>query len=146
MKSSAVPLLVALASSVWAQAQPEVASHEAPITFSSRVNLVSVPVVIRDRDGKAVGALRRVARDDRLLARVLGADDGLGQPLLELLALLERRSHQYDREADHRDEDLHQDDLRAQRMDRGQHMPVAGESVSVVQLERAIRSARSEKE
>jgi VWFA-related protein len=59
MKSSAVPLLAGLASSVWAQTQPEVASHEAPITFSSRVNLVSVPVVVRDRDGKAVGTLRQ---------------------------------------------------------------------------------------
>jgi hypothetical protein len=31
-----------------AQGEPEVVSHDAPITFSSRVNLVSVPVVIRD--------------------------------------------------------------------------------------------------
>ncbi len=31
--------------------QPEVVSHEAPAIFSSRVNLVSVPVVVRDREG-----------------------------------------------------------------------------------------------
>ncbi len=59
MKGFTVPLLVALAGSVWAQGQPEVASHDEPVTFSSRVNLVSVPVVIRDRDGKAVGALKQ---------------------------------------------------------------------------------------
>jgi VWFA-related protein len=41
------------------QSQPEVASHEAPITFSSRVNLISVPVVVRDREGRAVGNLRK---------------------------------------------------------------------------------------
>jgi VWFA-related protein len=38
---------------------PEVSSHEAPITFSSRVNLISVPVVIRDKDGRAVGNLKQ---------------------------------------------------------------------------------------
>jgi len=42
-----------------AQAQPEIASHEEPITFSSRVNLISVPVVIRDRAGRAVGGLQK---------------------------------------------------------------------------------------
>lgn len=47
----------------WAQtpepSQPEIASREAPITFSSRVNLVSVPVVVRDSEGHAVGNLRQ---------------------------------------------------------------------------------------
>ncbi len=38
---------------------PEISQHEAPATFSSRVNLVSVPVVIRDRDGRSVGSLRQ---------------------------------------------------------------------------------------
>lgn len=42
-----------------AQGQPEVASQEAPITFTSRVNLISVPVVVRDREGRAVGDLRK---------------------------------------------------------------------------------------
>jgi VWFA-related protein len=39
--------------------QPEVVSHEAPATFSSRINLVTVPVVVRDRDGRPVGSLRQ---------------------------------------------------------------------------------------
>ncbi len=41
------------------QAQPEVISREAPATFSSRVNLVPVPVVVRDRAGHPVGTLRQ---------------------------------------------------------------------------------------
>jgi VWFA-related protein len=36
-----------------------VSSHEAPLTFSSRVNLVSVPVVVRDRAGRALGSFRQ---------------------------------------------------------------------------------------
>ncbi len=56
-------LLIAITAPVWAQApaqgQPEIASHEAPITFSSRVNLISVPVVVRDREGRAIGNLRQ---------------------------------------------------------------------------------------
>ena len=39
--------------------QPEVVTHQAPATFNTRVNLVSVPVVVRDRDGRAVGSLRQ---------------------------------------------------------------------------------------
>jgi VWFA-related protein len=47
----------------WAQSggqtpAPEVSSKETPITFTSRVNLVLVPVVIRDKDGRAIGTLR----------------------------------------------------------------------------------------
>src|ERR1700722_8658390 len=38
---------------------PELTSHEAPITFSTRVNLISVPVVVRDRQGRALGNLRQ---------------------------------------------------------------------------------------
>jgi VWFA-related protein len=41
------------------QSQPEISSQEAPVTFSERVNLVSVPVVVRDRSGHAVGNLRQ---------------------------------------------------------------------------------------
>lgn len=48
---------------VWPQAAapppPEIVSHEAPATFSSRVNLVSVPVVVRGRDGQPIGNLRQ---------------------------------------------------------------------------------------
>ncbi len=42
-----------------AQEAPEVASREAPATFSSKVNLVSVPVVVRDSKGRAIGDLRQ---------------------------------------------------------------------------------------
>jgi VWFA-related protein len=62
-------LSIVLASAAWAQApaqnqsevppRPEVSSHEAPITFSSRVNLISVPVVVRDKQGRAVGSLTK---------------------------------------------------------------------------------------
>jgi VWFA-related protein len=36
-----------------------VSSREAPVTFSSRVNLVLVPVVVRDNKGHAVGTLKQ---------------------------------------------------------------------------------------
>jgi VWFA-related protein len=42
-----------------APSDPEMSSHEAPVTFSSRVNLVSVPVVVRDREGRALGNFRQ---------------------------------------------------------------------------------------
>ena len=42
-----------------AKSEPEVVTHESPATFSSRVNLVSVPVVIRDHEGLAVGDLKQ---------------------------------------------------------------------------------------
>lgn len=38
---------------------PEMATREAPATFSTRVNLVMVPVVVRDSAGKAVGTLKQ---------------------------------------------------------------------------------------
>ena len=38
---------------------PEINTHEAPITFSSRVNLISVPVVVRDATGRAAGNLKK---------------------------------------------------------------------------------------
>jgi VWFA-related protein len=46
----------------WAQSSgqapaPEVSSKEAPITFTSKADLVLVPVVIRDKDGRAIGTL-----------------------------------------------------------------------------------------
>ena len=34
-------------------------TQEAPVTFSTRVDLVSVPVVVRDKDGRAIGNLRQ---------------------------------------------------------------------------------------
>jgi len=41
-----------------AQEAPEITSQQATVTFSSRVDLVSVPVVVRDGKGLAVGGLR----------------------------------------------------------------------------------------
>ncbi len=38
---------------------PEMSSHDAPATFSTKVNLVMVPVVVRDSNGKAVGTLTK---------------------------------------------------------------------------------------
>ena len=38
---------------------PEMSSHDAPATFSTKVNLVMVPVVVRDANGKAVGTLAK---------------------------------------------------------------------------------------
>lgn len=42
-----------------AQNAPELSSHDAPATFSTKVNLVLVPVVVRDSKGKAVGTLQK---------------------------------------------------------------------------------------
>ncbi len=39
------------------QSPPEITSNDSPVVFSSRVNLVSVPVVVRDRAGHAIGNL-----------------------------------------------------------------------------------------
>jgi VWFA-related protein len=38
---------------------PEMSSHDAPATFSTKVNLVMVPVVVRDAKGKAIGTLQK---------------------------------------------------------------------------------------
>ena len=38
---------------------PETATHEAPVTFQSKVNLVPVPVVVRDRKSQAIGNLTK---------------------------------------------------------------------------------------
>jgi VWFA-related protein len=38
---------------------PEISAHDAPATFSSRVNLVMVPVVVRDAQGHAIGNLEK---------------------------------------------------------------------------------------
>jgi len=41
------------------QNAPEMSSHDAPATFSTKVNLVMVPVVVRDSHGKAIGTLQK---------------------------------------------------------------------------------------
>jgi VWFA-related protein len=38
---------------------PEVSTHDAPATFRTGVNLVLVPVVVRDRQGRAIGTLHQ---------------------------------------------------------------------------------------
>ncbi len=38
---------------------PEVASHDTAMTFSTRVTLVMVPVIVRDRKGKAIGTFTK---------------------------------------------------------------------------------------
>lgn len=38
---------------------PEIAARDAPATFSTKVNLVMVPVVVRDSKGKAIGTLQK---------------------------------------------------------------------------------------
>jgi len=42
-----------------AQEAPEITSQQATVTFSSRVDLVSIPVVVHDSKGHAVGGLRQ---------------------------------------------------------------------------------------
>ncbi|MDP9172147.1 MAG: VWA domain-containing protein [Acidobacteriota bacterium] len=70
LKRSVTPILSAFAAwSGWAQtpappatpapAAAEVASHETNVTFQSKVTLVLVPVVVRDRAGKPVGNLKQ---------------------------------------------------------------------------------------
>ncbi len=47
----------------WSQVPPaapaEVSTKDAPATFSSKVSLVQVPVVVRDRDHKTIGTLKQ---------------------------------------------------------------------------------------
>jgi VWFA-related protein len=62
-RSRRVACALLLSSAVFAQAPPtpaaqaEMTTKDAPITFTSRVNLVLVPVVVRDNKGNAVGNL-----------------------------------------------------------------------------------------
>ena len=52
-------LLLAAGIPIAAQNTPEITSHDAPATFSAKVNLVMVPVVVRDSKGKAIGTLQK---------------------------------------------------------------------------------------
>lgn len=60
--SSALPACMALAMVAAAQNQQaptELAQHDEPATFKTHVSLVMVPVVVRDKNGKAVGTLKK---------------------------------------------------------------------------------------
>ncbi len=52
-------LVILVVCAAQAQEQPEITSHQSPATFSTKVNLVSVPVVVRDSKGRAIGNLRQ---------------------------------------------------------------------------------------
>lgn len=56
-------MVACLAASAWAgqppQNQPEVVTRDEKVTFTSHVNLVMVPVVVRDKQGHLVGGLTR---------------------------------------------------------------------------------------
>src|SRR6202453_3065037 len=41
------------------QTTAEMTQRDAPFTFSTGVNLVLVPVVVRDREGRAIGTLKK---------------------------------------------------------------------------------------
>jgi len=53
------PLTVAALLCAQSQTQPEMTTSNSVPTFSSRVNLVMVPVVVRDKTGRAVGNLKQ---------------------------------------------------------------------------------------
>ena len=48
-----------------APGEAEISTHDEPTTFKAQTNLVQVPVVVRDREGRAVGNLRK--EDFRIL-------------------------------------------------------------------------------
>ena len=59
--AAAVLLISAVAARAQAPQQntAEMSSHDAPATFTTKVNLVMVPVVVRDAKGKAIGTLQK---------------------------------------------------------------------------------------
>jgi VWFA-related protein len=56
---SYLSMAMLLALPIQAQTEPEMSSHDTPATFKAKVNLVLVPVVVRDAQGQAIGNLRQ---------------------------------------------------------------------------------------
>src|SRR5215469_12481948 len=50
---------IALSCAAQAPDTAEVSTRDAPAIFTARVNLVLVPVVVRDKNGKAIGTLKQ---------------------------------------------------------------------------------------
>ena len=59
MRVAAAILICVSVAAAQTTPEPEISSHESTVTFSSRVNMVSVPVVVRDAKGAAVGTLQQ---------------------------------------------------------------------------------------
>ena len=59
MRTDPILTLLCLAAPLFSQTTPEIATRETPLTFKSNVRLVSVPVVVRDKQGRAIGNLTR---------------------------------------------------------------------------------------
>src|ERR1700734_553222 len=59
LRGAAVALMLMDVVSGLGQNTAELTTHDAPATFSTKVNLVMVPVVVRDGKGKAIGTLQK---------------------------------------------------------------------------------------
>src|SRR3984957_14553731 len=59
LRGAAVALMLMGVVSGLGQNTAELTTHDAPATFSTKVNLVMVPVVVRDGKGKAIGTLQK---------------------------------------------------------------------------------------
>src|ERR1043165_1691242 len=59
MHNLAKAVLLGVIGAIVVGAQSETAIKDEPALFKSRVNLVQVPVVVRDRQGKAIGTLKK---------------------------------------------------------------------------------------
>src|SRR5580698_3851631 len=59
LRGAAVALMLMGVVSGLGQNTAELSAHDAPATFSTKVNLVMVPVVVRDSKGKAIGTLQK---------------------------------------------------------------------------------------
>src|SRR5579863_6898150 len=59
ISSAAVAISLAQSGGQQPQTAAELTQHDAPLTFSTGVNLVLVPVVVRDAQGRAIGTLQK---------------------------------------------------------------------------------------